>query len=60
MNKPTHLATFKRTGEKVKVWFNEKTGEYQESFMVCLKNASVDWNIELIKGQAESPPPIEE
>lgn len=43
---PTHIATNKKTGERVRVEYDQKTGEYQQNWMVCL---SVDgWDIEPI------------
>ena len=48
MKEVTHIATHKKSGKKVKVYFNEQTGEYQESFMICLKDVGTAWTVEPI------------
>ena len=51
-NKATHIATHKKSGKKTKVYFNKETGEYQESFMICLKDVGTVWDIKPIEDKA--------
>lgn len=51
-NKATHMATNKKSGKKTKVYFNKATGEYQENFMICLKDVDTAWDIKPIEDEA--------
>lgn len=51
---PTHIATDKRTGEKVLVEYDEKTNEYKENGMICLSDQETRWElVEIIEGDKE-------
>lgn len=41
--KPTHVAVNKRSGEKVKVEYDENTDKYKENSCVCLSNPDELW-----------------
>lgn len=42
----THIATNKKSGEVVKVIYNEKTKKYEENFMIQL--IEKEWDIKLL------------
>ena len=55
----THIATHRISGDKVKVYFNESTGNYHESRGVILEFNGTPWVLECIEDDTTSRTSIE-